>query len=57
MHFCKRPGASKFTANQESNRLIKINFTAKMAESWKNLATKKPVQNAFDLGDKIDKKN
>ena len=36
---------------QDSNRLTKINFGAKMEEETKKLATDKEIENMLDLGD------
>ena len=48
----KIPGTSKFTAVQESNRLTKINFIARIVEESKNVATTKQVENILDLGNR-----
>ena len=37
----KIPDTSKFILTQDFNRLTKMNFNSRMAESSKNLATKK----------------
>ena len=40
---------------QDSNRLTKINFGAKMEEVTKKLATDKEIENMLDLGDEKEK--
>ena len=42
---------SKFIVTQDFNRLINMNFNSRTGEASKNLATKKQVENALDLGD------
>ena len=53
------PDTIEFIVTQDFNRLTKMNFTARMAEALKNFATKKQVENAFELGyknrEKIEK--
>ena len=38
--------------SQDFNRLTKINFDTRLAETSKNLATKRQLENTLDLGDK-----
>ena len=48
----KIPDTNKFIETDEFSRLAEIHFNARIAEALKNLATKKQVVNALDLGNK-----
>ena len=51
------PGTTGFIATLEFNRLTTICFDARTRKALKSLVSKKQVDNAFDIADKIGEKS